>query len=94
MVTAARMKASKPQRAIARIYTMKRGMVTLRGTLEPLLVDGKQPTYTRKDKTLVKAPVQLFHSGRVWWLHYEFAENTGGFKSKKDAIHWWVSGGR
>ena len=82
------MKAKKTP-AKADIWTGTKQIV-LEGTLEPLLIDGVQPTYPARNNV----PVQLFHAGRVWWLHYGFAENTGGFKSKKDAIRWWTGGGR
>jgi len=61
--------------------------IVLDGTVEPLLIEGVQPIYDG-------AKVQLFHAGRVWWLHYGFDHNTGGFKSKKAAIHWFEHGGR
>lgn len=79
--------------AKARIWTGGKD-ITLKGTLEPLLIGGVQPTYTDKTYNVIDVPVQLFHAGRVWWLHYGFEHNTGGFKSKKAAIHWWTHGGR
>lgn len=86
------MKAAKKS-AKAEIWTGGKNVV-LRGALEPLIVDDVQQTYTNYEGTIVGLPVQLFHAGRVWWLHYGFDNNTGGFKSKKDATRWWTNGGR
>jgi hypothetical protein len=79
--------------AKADIWTGRK-QVVLKGTVEPLIIDGVQPTYKPSQSDGEAVPVQLFHVGRVWWLHYGFKYNTGGFKSKKDAIHWFAGGGR
>jgi len=77
------------------IGTAKGDDVSVKGTLEPLMIDGVQPRYTNKTSNLLDVPVRLFHAGRVWWLHYgKGYPGTGGFKSKKAAIHWWTHGGR
>ena len=59
-----------------------------KGTLEPLILEGVQPTYSNDTsfidgKPLKNAPVQLFNSGRLWWLNYGKDYNTGSFDSKK-----------
>jgi hypothetical protein len=38
--------------------------------------------------------VQLFHSGRKWWLFYSPNRLTGGFTTKKKAMDWFIKGGR
>jgi hypothetical protein len=87
----------KKERTAQRVWT-GRAQRSAKGTLEPLLINGQQPTYTyifdyaRRLTTTV--PVFLFNSKRYWWLHYAPDFNTGHFKSKKAAVDWWVKGGR
>ena len=87
MIREVRAKAKRQmKKAKAKVWTGRKRAV-LRGTLEPLVIDGYQPRHK-------EMPVQLFHAGRVWWLYYEYDHQTGGFKSKKDAVRWWTIGGR
>lgn len=68
-----------------------RKQVRVRGTRQPIY-PGKVTLYERwTDGTKV---VSVFHSGRLWWLSYGYRLNTGAFKSKKAAIHFWSHGGR
>lgn len=41
-----------------------------------------------------KEGVGLFNFGRKWWLRYGYEHQTGPFKSKKAAVHWYEHGGR
>jgi hypothetical protein len=36
----------------------------------------------------------LLHVGKKWYLQYSLTRCTGGFKTKRKAIEWWVRGGR
>jgi len=80
-------------KAKAKVWTHGKNVV-LKGTLESLIVDDAQSKYTNVGDGILDLPVQLFHAGRVWWLYYGYDHQTGGFKSKKDAVRWWVHGGR
>lgn len=41
-----------------------------------------------------KPSIQLFKSGRKWWIYYTNNNVTGHFKSKKEAVEWIERGGR
>ena len=38
--------------------------------------------------------VRLLNAGKKWWLHYGKNHNTGGFKSRNEALKWHLQDGR
>jgi hypothetical protein len=61
-----------------------------------LVFNGKENIWVEGVLLTFQPEVDLFRSGRKWWLAYKDASdrNTGHFKSKKKAIEWYTRGGR
>lgn len=38
--------------------------------------------------------VRLFNAGRKWWLRYDAKNHTGHFKSRNEALLWYLRDGR
>lgn len=60
--------------------------VIVKGTLQPFK-EGEKTIYDGHE-------VRLFHSGKKWWLYYDWDRCTGSFKSKGRAVEWYTGNGR
>jgi len=54
----------------------------------------KPKQFVPKSVAYLSGSVRLLNIGRKWWLHYGKGHNTGGFKSRNEALKWHLQDGR